>query len=106
MKTTTYKELKFHSGDIIPAGVEVTVLPMRHKTEKNRSHPTRCILLYDGKEYTCQYTSVIKQPSDDVIEGMVYERTNCQSVNGYDNIEPDGFDPDGFPSWLQALGIS
>lgn len=49
--------------------------------------------------------SVIKPPSDDMIEGMLYDRTNCYSVAGYDNIEPDGFDPDGYPSWLMALGI-
>lgn len=104
MNTTTYKELKFNSGDIIPAGVEVNIRPLRHKTE-NKSHPTKCILNYNGKDYGCRYTSVIQQPSDDVIEGMVFDRTNCQSVAGYDNIEPDGFDPDGFPSWLMALGI-
>lgn len=40
-----------------------------------------------------------------MIEGMLYDRTNCYSVAGYDNIEPDGFDPDGYPSWLMALGI-
>jgi hypothetical protein len=106
METTTYRAIKFESGDIIPAGVEVKVLPLRHKTERRRSHPSKCVVLYNGKEYGCKYTSVIEPPSEDVIEAMVYERTSCQSVNGVDNIEPDGFDPDGFPSWLQALGIS
>lgn len=104
MNTTTYKEIKFQSGDIIPAGVEVVVRPLRHKTE-NKTHPFNCIVEYNGKEYVCKYTSVIKQPSDDEIESMVFDSKNCNSVNGYDNIEPDGFDPDGFPSWLQALQI-
>ncbi len=104
MTTKTYKEIKFQSGDIIPEGALVQIRPLRHKTEK-RSHPFKCVVFYNGKDYGCKYTSVIEQPSDDVIEGMIYERTNCSSVSGYDNIEPDGFDPDGFPSWLQALGI-
>lgn len=104
MNTTTYRAIEFKSGDIIPAGVEVVVLPLRHKTE-NKTHPSRCNVLYNGKEYGCKYTSVIKPPSDDMIEGMLYDRTNCYSVAGYDNIEPDGFDPDGYPSWLMALGI-
>ena len=105
MKTKTFREIKFQSGDIIPAGVEVDVLPLRHKTEK-KSHPFKCRVLYNGKEYGCKYTSVIEPPSDDAIEAMVFEMANCCSVNGVDNIEPDGFDPDGFPSWLQALGLA
>lgn len=104
MKTTTYKELKFNSGDVIPAGTEVSVRPIRHKTE-NRSHPTLCIVSYNDKDYKCRYESVFEPPSEDAIGGMVFDRTNCMSVAGHDNIEPDGHDPDGFPSWLMALGI-
>lgn len=102
MKTITYKEIKFKSGDIIPSGIEVDVLPLRHKTEK-RSHPFKCVILHNGKTYGSNYTSVIKPPSESEIEDMMFDSV-CPSINGH-NVEPDGFDPDGFPSWLQAVGI-
>jgi len=103
MKTTTYKELTFKSGDVIPANTEIEVLPLRHKTE-NKSHPTKCRLFYNDKEYGCNYISVFEQPPEREILSMVFD-SNCQSVGGQYDIEPDGFDPEGFPSWLQALGI-
>lgn len=103
MNTTTYKAINFRSGDVIPAGVEVSIRPLRHKTE-NRSHPTMCILSYNDKEYKCRYESVIEPPSEDEIGQMVFDSKNCSSIGGHD-VEPDGFDPDGFPSWLMALGL-
>jgi len=103
MKTTTFQEIKFKSGDIIPAGVEVEVLPLRKEGER-RGHPFYCIVLYLGAEYKCFYTHVMQPPSDDEIESMVVGST-CPSIGGCD-VEPDGFDPSGFPSWLQALGLA
>ena len=102
MKTTTYKELKHKSGDIIPEGIEVEVLPLRKQGERT-SHPFYCIVLYLGLEYQLFYTDVIEPPSEEEIEEMMFDSI-CPSVGGY-NVEPDGFDPDGFPSWLQAVGI-
>ena len=103
MNTTTYKELRFQSGDVIPAGVEVSIRPIRHKTE-NKSHPTMCVLSYNDKEYKCRYESVVQPPSEDEVGQMVFDSKNCSSIGGHD-VEPDGHDPEGFPSWLMVLGI-
>lgn len=102
MQVTTYKEIKFKSGDIIPAGTEVVILPIRNATER-RSHPFRCLVLHNGKEYSTSYTSVIEPPSEDEVEDMMFDSI-VPSIGGYD-VEPDGYDPDGFPSWLLALGL-
>ena len=49
MKTITFKEIKTPSGDIIPAGIEVEVLPLRKQGER-KGHPFYCIVLYLGNE--------------------------------------------------------
>ena len=101
MKTTTYKEIKFKSGDVIPVGTEGEVLP--YHPIGGKPHPFKCLVLYSGKRYLCNYELVIEPPSESEIEDIMFDST-CPSVNGVE-VEPDGFDPDGFPSWLQALGM-
>tara|TARA_R110002020_G_scaffold19364_2_gene67097 strand:+ start:5736 stop:5963 length:228 start_codon:yes stop_codon:yes gene_type:complete len=42
-------------------------------------------------------------PSFEEIRGWVFDST-CESLAG-ETVEPDGVDPDGFPSWLLAVGL-
>jgi hypothetical protein len=44
-----------------------------------------------------------KVPSDKTIEHWVCDSV-CKSLNGK-SVEPDGWDTDGTPSWLLALGL-
>jgi hypothetical protein len=42
-------------------------------------------------------------PTDEQLEEWVYDGV-CESVRG-ETVEPDGFDSEGSPSWLVALGL-
>lgn len=42
-------------------------------------------------------------PSFEAIEAWVIDSV-CESLEG-EEVEPDGFDEDGAPSWLLALGL-
>jgi hypothetical protein len=41
-------------------------------------------------------------PPMDELERMMFDGV-CESLDGY-QVEPDGYSPDGYPSWLIALG--
>lgn len=50
-----------------------------------------------------KYFDEIEMPSDEELEDMIHDSI-CLSVFGND-IEPDGWDHEGSPSWLMAMGI-
>jgi hypothetical protein len=49
-----------------------------------------------------KYADEFIQVTDEVVQDAIFD--TCQSLTG-ETIEPDGYDPDGFPSVLLATGI-
>lgn len=47
--------------------------------------------------------TVKRLPSEATLREAVFDGV-CESVTG-DTVEPDGYGPDGAPSWLRALGM-
>lgn len=46
----------------------------------------------------------VEEPPDRADLHRIVLDSMCPSITGYD-VEPDGHDPDGAPSWLLALGL-
>lgn len=99
-KVTLYKDLKLKNGIILKKGTKGTISPITG-TYSDRI----CNLCVDGHDtiYKVGYPSVVKQPS---ITSLINWSENgiSKSVGGK-RIEPDGYDCDGFPSWLLVVGL-
>jgi hypothetical protein len=104
MKTITlYKDLIMRSGIVLPKGTKAQISPIKGQNDINAS--TLCNLFVDGYDnvFKARYTSVCKQPS--VTSLMRWSEDGiCKSIGGK-KVEPDGYDPDGFPSWLLVTGF-
>ncbi len=69
--------------------------------EKN---PSLCLVQGARPEpYKIRISSAFKCPSLKSLEEWSNDGI-CESVTG-ENVEPDGYDCDGAPSWLLALGM-
>ncbi len=91
----TEKQIKLKDGSTLPKGLPVTFLP---------DTPSRCLVHGDRAEpYRVRVSSAFKVPSMKKLEEMSMDSI-CESVLG-ENVEPDGFDSKGSPSWLLALGL-
>jgi hypothetical protein len=88
----TQKVINLKAGGSLPKGLPVTFL---------QDKPTRCLVHDGGQSYQVRITSAFKAPSMDGLEEMMEV---CESVCG-ENVEPDGWDHHGSPSWLLALGM-
>lgn len=98
MEVTTYKPLiNKQKGIEIPAGSLIDIRPHSY-------HNEYCTFIWNGEKVVSKYTQVIKPPTASEIAGWMYDLSDTQTIDGYD-VEPDGKSPDGFPSWLMALGI-
>lgn len=96
MKKTLYKDIKLKKGGVIPKGLQVDV-------RASALHPLlAAVETPDGQAYTLKYKSVIKPPSVKTLEKWEYE--GFSKTPAGKKTEPDGYDEDGFPSWLLALG--
>lgn len=51
----------------------------------------------------CKYVTGFDRPSQQDLEEWS-EDSGCETISG-DWVEPDGWGPDGAPSWLLALGL-
>jgi hypothetical protein len=98
MKVTLYKDVRLKDGSVLQKGRKALIFPNEH------SDITCHVKMVDtGELYILHYCSVIKPPdlndlmSED-LDGVV------ESIDG-EMVEPDGHSPDGFPSWLLALGM-
>src|SRR5271157_2881889 len=97
MRCKLYREIKMKNGSLLPKNAFVDVSP-------DTKHPNYiCQVTYEGAIYRLRYTSVFKTPSMGAIESAICDGI-CESIGGY-NVEPDGYDSKGFPSWLLALGM-
>lgn len=97
MKTIkAIKDLTLKDGTIILKGTLIEFI--RHS-----EMPTVGIWMVNGIERKMRYRSVLKQPSINTLQR--WDDTGiCNTVFG-ERTEPDGYGPNGEPSWLLALGM-
>ena len=91
---TTEKSIKLKTGATIPAGLPVTFL---------QDSPSRCLVRDGSLEYRVRVTSAFHAPEMDELEEANNDGV-CPSIGG-EQVEPDGWDSNGAPSWLLALGL-
>jgi hypothetical protein len=104
MKTITlYKDLTLRSGIVLPKGTRAQISPIKGINGSNACEI--CNLFVDGHTdiFKVHYTSVMKQPS--VTSLMRWSEDGISKSVGGKRIEPDGYDCDGFPSWLLVTGM-
>jgi len=113
MKKKTLRDLKLKKDNtVIPAGTvcdiefkvceEGTELPSGKIAEF--THPYMSVTLPNGTVIrTKHYSAFFTAPSVNVMEKW-NEDGVAKTVTGH-RTEPDGYGPDGSPSWLLALGI-
>ena len=111
------RDLKLKNGDAIPKGTSVEV---KFLGKKNSAGETACYLHPDytgksGRNYMMKpvkYPIIIlhktisgfgKPPSMGRVEKMI--DSGVATTPTGKRVEPDGFGPDGSPSWLLVLGI-
>ena len=104
MKTTLKRELNLKDGRTFPKGANFTVFP----SEKFPDHKAQC-LPPTGPAVFLQYPKLPLYFNDfHAITESELETTCldgfCPSITGED-VEPDGHDSHGFPSWLIAMGF-
>lgn len=91
----TEKAIKLKTGETLPKGLPVSFqkdCPSACLVHGERDHPFRV-----------RVTSAFRAPSLDSLQEAVCDGV-CESVAGH-SVEPDGWDHEGSPSWLLALGM-
>lgn len=104
MKTITlYRDITMRNGIILKKGTRAQISPVKGINGKNASQI--CNVYVDGHDtiYKALYTSVCKQPS--VTSLMRWDEDGISKSVGGKKVEPDGYDCDGFPSWLLVVGF-
>jgi hypothetical protein len=98
MKTKLELRVKDGNGGvrILPAGLPVTF---------SKEKPSVCFITHESREkpYCVRITSAFRAPSLKKLEEWTFDSI-CESVGG-ENVEPDGWDSNGSPSWLLAIGM-
>jgi hypothetical protein len=96
MMKTLYKDIPLKSGETLTKGSKVTVraIPDNYRA---------CIVNNGVRDYPLRYTSVFKVPSDNCLMESMSDGV-CMTPAG-NPTEPDGYDDEGFPSWLLILGM-
>jgi hypothetical protein len=93
---TLYQNINLRGGVVLQKGKKVEVFPIPGRDDA-------CAVVCDGKEYKLRYSSVFRPISERAIGEAICDGV-CESVLGC-QVEPDGHDEKGFPSWLLALGM-
>ena len=88
----------------IPAGHELEI----HFSETS---PSKLYFEYNGSVRTARvsnahknFTGFRKAPSINSIQKLEWDSGACMTCTGH-KVEPDGFGPDGSPSWMLVLGV-
>jgi len=98
MKVTLYKDIRLKDGTVLQKGRKALIFP------REQSDRTCHVKMTDtGDLYVLHYTSVIKPPDLSTLMSQDLDGV-VESIDG-EMVEPDGHSPDGFPSWLLALGM-
>jgi hypothetical protein len=90
----TRKSIKLKTGAVLPAGLPVLFC---------RDNPRLCMVEGLDRPYRVRVTSAFKCPSFRKLEEAMMDG-DCRSIAGH-VVEPDGWDYEGTPSWLLALGV-
>ena len=90
----TQKEIKTKDGYIAPKGLPVTF---------QKDCPWVCLVRGPSREYRVGITSAFNPPGMRKLENWTNDGI-CKSVGG-ETVELDGWDSNGTPSWLLALGM-
>ena len=98
----TETAIAFKDGRMIPKGSGVLI--------DWAEYPSRgSVVIYDEKEYRMsgwgigQMLCADEPPSRNQVEEWVYDSV-CPTPTGHE-VEPDGYGPDGCPSWLLLMGL-
>lgn len=97
MKKTLFKDIKLRSGVILQKGLKVDVEPIT-------GHNDICRITTNNESYRLFYTSVFKAPSIRTMNNWVMDIGNVTTPAGKIT-DPDGYDSEGYPSWLLVLGL-
>lgn len=119
-KATTKIDMQFKDGNILPAGTSGTLRPVRpsdlpaewQEKNPNRYYTTLVSFHPDGGEieYKIKMKNLphffkgFKAPSVKTMEKWDWDKGGCKTPAGT-MVEPDGVDPDGWPSWMLIMGI-
>jgi hypothetical protein len=106
MKTTTKRSFTSKKGITINAGERVTVsFDVKRKSTGEPFAQYIRMTTSDGRRVvTSKFKGAgIRVPSIKTLEHWVCDSV-CDSVFG-NQVEPDGWDHEGSPSWLLALGL-
>lgn len=90
----TEKNIALRNGTVIPAGSAVTFL---------RREPWLCQVEHNGQSYTLRVVDVFEVPDQDTLSEWTFDGP-AMSVAG-NPVDQDGWDQEGSPSWLLALGF-
>ena len=105
METTAKTNFKLKDGRSFEKGAAFKIIPSLDRPDFG----ALCFPRPTGAAFKIQYTRLPKLFEDfhPVTEAELREAVfdcYCPSITGQD-VEPDGHDEHGFPSWLLALGI-
>jgi len=118
-KTTTKVDIKMKDGTVIPAGTPGVVRPLMPNelpsyNAESGQYYTRILLFHpegpNARDYKlnmrllAHYFTGFKAPSVKTMEKWEWDSSGCKTPVGT-MVEPDGVDPDGWPSWMLILGI-
>lgn len=105
IESTTKQEIKWRDGTVTPAGTKVHIdfapkslqSTLMYVTVGENVYKTNIIVAHR------KYTGFLKPPGQKILER---QSNDCvaKSVTGK-RVEPDGYGPDGSPSWLLVLGF-
>lgn len=97
MRKKLMKDIKLKNGGApLLKGTYVEVSPID-------GNPFACSVLYEGRTYILRINSVFSRPS--MATFLKWEETGIYKSVGGKKVEPDGYDPEGFPSWGLVLSI-
>jgi len=100
---TLYRDITLKNGIILQKGLKGQISPLRD--QNGRVSLRGCNLYLPGYDdiLKISYTSILRQPSVTSLMRW-FESGICKSIGGK-KVEPDGYDSDGFPSWLLVVGM-
>lgn len=105
MRKKLIKDVSAKNGNTIPKDTMVDIsFPKEHSGQLFRM--TDPITGQTVSSYTCKIDKYvgIKVPSIESLYKKAASASTAQSVGGK-TVEPDGWDSDGTPSWLLAIGV-
>ena len=96
------QQLKLKSGVVYPVGKRASITFEGQQAKLEFSDGTECKIQARRLPHFFE-DNFEPEPDEDTLEQWCFDGA-CETVTGH-QVEPDGFGPDGSPSWLLALGL-